>query len=509
MSATVGLPSSIVIRDLMLNMWFRKWRILLIMIVSLCLAGFVAFQIEPKYQSKSMLLVLLGPEYGARPIAGETAPSGINVAPEQLLRTEADILNSDDLHRTVIEQIGVATLYPELLKPPSAVSQLIGQGRKYLNELLGKTEPPRQSPENELLLRAEKLFVKNFGVTPDDKSHIIQLSFQNTNPEVAAQTLKALEARYLELRGKLFADRQAVIVQAQQKQTGAQLAAADAKLAEFKRSHNVANFAERQRILMAEQGALEDQMSKADSATAGLQARLDSLTVQLRLASGGQANGKGSPNAASALQGMVGAYQKRQQDALTTYRGSPAYDVARTDMMKAQEEVAKMRSQQAFQIQQDYDKTAADLRASQATVDAIRPQLQKIASDLAAINADESQVHELERSRAVLEDSYRAIAKVATDREVIENVAAKEQPSVRVVTEPRVPDAAQPIRIEVMLAGLIVGVLVSIISSLMSGFFRGIYLRPEALEVDTGLAVLAVIPNYRPLASPVVLVTPR
>ncbi len=508
MSATVGLPSSIVIRDLMLNMWFRKWRILLIMIVSLCLAGFVAFQIEPKYQSKSMLLVLLGPEYGARPIAGETAASGINVAPEQLLRTEADILNSDDLHRTVIQQIGAATLYPELLKPPGAVAQLISQGRKYIDELLGKIEPPRQSPENELLLRAEKLFIKNFGVTPDDKSHIIQLSFQNTNPEVAAETLKALEARYLELRGKLFADRQAVIVQAQQKQTGAQLAAADAKLAEFKRAHNVANFAERQRILMAEQGALEDQMSKADATTAGLQARLDSLTAQLRLASG-QTNGKGTPNAANALQGIVGAYQKRQQDALTTYRGSPAYDAARTDMMKAQEEVARMRSQAAFTIQQDYDKTAADLRASQATVDAIKPQLQKIASDLAAINADESQVHELERSRAVLEDSYRAIAKVATDREVIENVAAKEQPSVRVVTEPRVPDAAQPIRIEVMLAGLIVGIIVSIISSLMSGFFRGIYLRPEALEVDTGLAVLAVIPNYRPLASPVVLVTPR
>ena len=427
-----------------------------------------------------------------------------------MLRTEADILNSDDLHRTVIQQIGVATLYPELLKPPGEFSQLLAQGHAYIDELLGKTEPPRQSAENELLSRAEKMFVKNFGVTPDDKSHIIQLSFQNPSPEVAAQTLKTLEASYLELRGKLFADRQAVIVQAQQKQMGAQLSAADARLADFKRAHNVANFAERQRILMAEQGALEDQLAKADAATAGLQARLDSLTVQLRMASGGQPNGKGAnPNAATALQGMVGAYQKRQQDALTTYRGSPAYDVARTDMMRAQEEVARMRSQQAFTIQQDYDKTAADLRASQATVAAIQPQLQKIASDLASINADESQVHELERSRAVLEDSYRAIAKVATDREVIENVSAKEQPSVRVVTEPRVPDVAQPILIEVMLIGAIVGIIISILSSLMSGFFHGIYLRPEALEVDTGLAVLAVIPNYRPLASPVVLVTPR
>ena len=71
MSATIGLPSSIVIRDLMLNMWFRRWRILVIMSIALFLAGYVALQIEPKYQSKSMLLVLLGPEYGVRPIAGE------------------------------------------------------------------------------------------------------------------------------------------------------------------------------------------------------------------------------------------------------------------------------------------------------------------------------------------------------------------------------------------------------------------------------------------------------
>jgi polysaccharide biosynthesis protein PslE len=508
MSATIGLPSSIVIRDLMLNMWFRRWRILLIMSIALFLAGYVALQIEPKYQSKSMLLVLLGPEYGVRPIAGEQVPNSFNVDPEQLLRTEADILNSDDLHRTVIQQIGLARLYPDLLKPPGPVSKFITQAHLYANEFLGRTEQPHASAQTELLLRAEKMFEQNFGVTPDQKSHIIQLSFQHPNPEVAAETLKALESRYLEFRERLFAERQAAIVQAQQRQTGDQLAAADARLADFKRAHDVGNFAERQRILMAEQGALEDELSKSDSATAGLQARLDSLTAQLRLASG-QPNAKGVPNAANALQGMVGAYQKRQQDALTTYRGSPAYDTARTDMMKAQEAIATMRSQQAFQIQQEYDKTAADLHASQATVDAIKPQLQKTASELASINADESQLHELERSRAVLEDSYRAIAKVATDRELIENVSAKEQPSIRVVEAPRVPDVAEPIRMEIMLIGAIVGLIVSIISSLMSGFFYGIYLRPEALEMDTGLAVLAVIPDQRSLASPVVLVTPR
>ena len=86
---------------------------------------------------------------------------------------------------------------------------------------------------------------------------------------------------------------------------------------------------------------------------------------------------------------------------------------------------------------------------------------------------------------------------------------AKRQPSVRVVEAPRVPDKPQPIRTVILAVGAIAGLLLSIIVSLMSGFFRGVYLRPEALEVDTGLAVLAVVPDQKSLASPVVLVTPR
>lgn len=44
----------------------------------------------------------------------------------------------------------------------------------------------------------------------------------------------------------------------------------------------------------------------------------------------------------------------------------------------------------------------------------------------------------------------------------------------------------------------------------MSHFFRVIYLRPEALEMDTGLTVLASVPEMRSIgrASSSVLVVP-
>ena len=37
---------------------------------------------------------------------------------------------------------------------------------------------------------------------------------------------------------------------------------------------------------------------------------------------------------------------------------------------------------------------------------------------------------------------------------------------------------------------------------LMSNFFRTIYLRPEALEMDTGLIVLASVPEMRAIGAP-------
>jgi uncharacterized protein involved in exopolysaccharide biosynthesis len=509
MSATVGLPSSVVIRDLMLTLWFNRWRIFLITIGAMAIATYVALQVQPKYQSNSSMLVLLGPEYGSRPVAGQQLTGAINVLPQELLHTESDILASRDLHRSVIEQIGVAKLYPELLKPPGAVAQFFKQVLSYIKDFLGLAEVQQTTGAGgSAAVAAEGKFAQDLGVNVDRNSHIIQVFFQHPNPVLAAETLKVLEDQYFLLRGKLFADKQAAIVEADQSRAGTQLAAADARLADFKRVHNVADFTERQKILLAEQGSLEDQLTKAESTTAGLQARLDGLSVQLKLASG-QPNAKGNPNTAGALQGMVQAYQKRQADALTTYRGSPAYDTARTEMMKAQEEIAKMRSTQAFNLQQEFNKTEADLRTSQATGGAVKAQLTSIADELASINANESQLHELERTRGVLEENYKAIAKVATDRQVIEDVGAKQQPSIRIVEEPRIPDRPKPIRMEILLVGAIVGLVVSLITSLMSGFFRGVYLRPEALELDTGLAVLAVVPDHRTLASPVVLVTPQ
>lgn len=505
MSGTVSLPSSVVIRDLFLAIWFSRRRIFMIMIAAIAVAILIALQFQPRYQSKSSVLVLLGPEYGSRLAAGQQNMSNFNLQPEEVLHTEADILNSNDLHRTVIEQIGLATLYPDLLKPPGPIAQYIKSLMSNVNGLLG-ISATNHGNEPSTLDRAVKLFEKNLGVSVDHKSDIIGLSFQHPDPKLAARVLSVLETRYLALRARLFSDKQAAIIEEQKNQVGSRLAAANANLANFRRTHDISNFAERQRVLLAEQGALEDERAKTLSAIAGLDARVGILSKQLRMASG-QANSK-TADAANALQGMVQEYRNSEKRAETTYRGSPAYDVARTARLKTQEQIATMRSTQAFTIQQELDKAEADLRTNSATRDTIDAELSNVNKELASIDAQESELHALEVTRGVLEESYRAVAKVATDRQVIESVDANRQPSVRVVEAPNIPDTPEPIRRDIVLIGGIVGLIVSAFATLMSGFFRGVYLRPEALEVDTGLAVLTVVPDHKSLSASTILVTP-
>jgi uncharacterized protein involved in exopolysaccharide biosynthesis len=509
MSATVGVPSNVIIRDLLLSLWFSRRRIFLIMFAAMAVATYVAFQIEPKYQAKSTLLVLLGPEHSVRPIAGQqVVGSNFNVDPEQVFRTEADILGSSDLQRSVVEEIGVAKLYPELLKPPGQLAQLIKQVRTEVMAMLGPLGGSAGSATVEPIVKAEKKFAQNFGVGVDRKSNMLLLTFEHSDPIMSAQVLRLLEGRYFAMRGKLFADKQFPIVEADQQRASQDLAAADAKLADFKRVHNVANFMDRQKILMTEQGALEDELAKLEGTIAGLGARRTSLLQQLKLASG-QTNGKGAPDASAPLRGMVQAYEKRQQEALTTYRGSPAFDAARTEAMKSEADVARMRSTLGLSVTQELNKAEADLRTNEASREAVKADLDSLSTELANINATESQLHELERNRGILEENYKNIAKMAADRKVVEDVDANRQSSIRVVELPRVPDAPLPVRRTILLIGAIIGLLVSVIVTLVSNFFRGVYLRPEALEAQTGLVVLSVVPDDRSLARPSILVVPR
>lgn len=507
MNDTLALPSRLVIRDLMLTAFSQKARVFLIFFCIMALSIIIALQVQPDYKAKSTLLVLMGTEHSFRPAAGQQFMGGGSVDSEEILRTEASILGSDDLHRTVIRDIGIEKMYPKLLQKPGPVAQWMADTRRFITDSLGLTERSTGNAAADPMAQAIDAFSHNLTISVDKKSSVIGLEFANPDKNVAADALRILETQYLVLREKLYGDVQAPIVQIQQNTVGKQLAAADAALQTFKQQHIISNFAERRAILLKQQGDMETALTKSEATIAEQNARLTQLNQQLGTVAG---KGKGGPNAAAALQGMVQAYQQRQEDAQNRYRGSPAVDDARRQMLERETDIARMQATQAYGVQTDRNKTEADLRASLAGHDAIAAQLTTLNKQVDALDAEESQLHQLERNRAILEDNYRAVSKILDERQTLEAVEAHRESSVRIIQPPRVPALPQPTRRLILMAGIVVSMLLSVGSILVSHFFRAIYLRPEALEMDTGLTVLASVPEMRAIrgASSSVLVVP-
>ncbi|HXT81450.1 MAG TPA: hypothetical protein VN702_17940 [Acetobacteraceae bacterium] len=506
MNGTLSLSPGLVMRDLLLS-GFNKRRLILILVACVMVLGVqIALTVEPDYRAKSSLLVLLGTEHSFRPPAGQQFLNSGGVDSEQVLRTEASILASDDLHRSVIRELGVEHLYPKLLKPPSTISRWMHAAKLWIAETTGNTA--LNSPDgtkDDPLARAVDLFARNLTINVDKKSSVIELYFNNPDPTMASDALKVLEKDYFELRTKLYGDVQAPIVKVQQENVGKQLADADTALAAFKQQHDISSFTDRRTILLKQQGDLETALAKSESTIAEQEARLKQLNQQLGAVTGSK---KGTPNASAALQGMVQAYRQRQADAQTHYRGSPAVDEARRQMLERETDIAKMQSTQAFATQTDRNKTEADLRASLSGHDTIEAQLDAINKQIDALDKEELQLHTLERNRGILEDNFKAVSKILDERQVVETVETHRQSSVRVVQPPRVPAFPQPLRRLILIAAAVISVLLAAAVTLLSHFFRASYLRPEALEFDTGLAVLASVPETKLLGRSNLLVTP-
>ncbi len=490
MNETLALPPRLVMRDLMLTAVSHKARTLLICFCVMAASVAIAVHVQPDYKARSTLLVLMGAEHALRPAAGQVFMSSSSVDAEQVLRTEASILGSDDLHRSVIREISIEKLYPKLLQQPTAFEQWMVDVRKFLTDALGlTTDTGPGSAAADPMVRAVDAFAHNLTITVDKKSSVILLEFANPDKTMSADALRLLESRYFDLRSKLYGDIQAPIVQMQQNAVGTNLAAADRALEQFKQQHDISNFGDRRTILLKQQGDLETALTKSDSTIAEQQARLGQLNTQLGSVAGSKRN------AASALQGMVEAYKQRQQEAQTTYRGSPAVDDARRQALERETDIARMQTTQAYSVQTDRNKTEADLRASLAGHDTIVGQLTSVKKQLDALDSEEVRLHGLERNRAILEDNFKAVSKILDERQVQETVDANRESSVRIIQPPRIPALPQPTRKLILLAGVIISMLLSIGTILMSHFFRSSYLRPEALEVDTGLTVLASVPE--------------
>ena len=130
------------------------------------------------------------------PLTRELNPQILPTAPDQV-RTEADILKSHALAVSVVRELDLAHA-PDFVaapRPPTWIDRIslwLDAARSGIRKMFGETDNPDDAIDD-----AVTLFRKRLQVVVDDKSHIVDVSFQSGSPELSAKIIQTLFRTYL------------------------------------------------------------------------------------------------------------------------------------------------------------------------------------------------------------------------------------------------------------------------------------------------------------------------
>ena len=368
---------------------------------------------------------------------------------EQILRTEIEILQEDNLHREVIRTIDPAVLYPELLAPPGPLGRVKASITDAIGKLRESVNMPAAKRPADLTEMALLVMDANLSFLAVKDGNAIELSFAHRDPVLAARVLSLLEEEYLRRRRELYLTQEGALVSHEVELTREKLVAADTKLSQFKKERGIDDYLARRAILQQQQGAVETDLRLARNLVDQNAARIVQLDQQVRNFPG-------------------------------------VFNTLTNPLM--------------LQVQLERSKTQAELQATRAQANLDASHLAAIAATLAKLNDDEQQLNQLTLARDILVEDFKASSKIRNERAVTENVELNRKDNVRVLQEPRAPLLPQATRSLILLAGIVVAMIVAGTVALLLHFTRRTYLVPEALESDTGLRVLISIPESRSLS---------
>lgn len=225
----------LLIPDLVSRVWRRKWTALVTaMVVSALVAGAVWAAI-PARRFTAEATLLLTPSSRVD-LMEKSSQAGANATDPFTVRSEVDVVKSDELCRKVIRQLGLID-NAELNEPTPLVL-----GLRWVKSALHLSA----RAEDELLDRAEQEMDAAIGdyqsrltVANDGRSNTLQVQFAAPSPALAAKIANAHAQAYLAEQGARRVERTKQIVASLRSELVAraqELVSAEAKLQNFRRS---------------------------------------------------------------------------------------------------------------------------------------------------------------------------------------------------------------------------------------------------------------------------------
>lgn len=481
-------PPAFTLRDFLIAAFFHIRIIVLAALVPLAAGVAAATFAKTEYTANSLLMVIVSREVtNAQNVTG-TGPAVLSIEGLKQVESEVQILESADVIRTVIEDMGRETLFP-----PGLLSSL--------RDLL--------AGPGSAMDKAIERFRRNLRAQVLDGSNVIEVSFTHPDRAIAIEATDKLVATYMARRRAIMENPTARILEAEVQRFQRDLSATDRAIEELKSRVGIIDFdqdavlaanqvdsvVQRRRQVAERKVAVAGQLAEAEKQLAALPPTVfdfnqksdalgnddDNNTLTRLLIERDRLALQYAPNGAMMREINRKIETIRKQIAT---RNERLYETSRDVRNPAVGYVNNMIL--SLRIEADaLDRQEKELVVQQADAE----------KRLTALRAAETDLVELNRRRETLSDGYREYLRRATAAKIEESAAAERESNVRLVQDAGASVTNRSMRLPFLGAGLIGAVLFGAAAGAVASALRSTFIQPGEAERALEVPVLGEYDN--------------
>jgi uncharacterized protein involved in exopolysaccharide biosynthesis len=408
--------------DIATLLWRDRMLMLGVFAALLAVGLVAALLMKTQYPAHSSILVRLGQEYVYVPSVGDAARGAIPTT-DQLIQSEVEILTSEELRRRVLQNLGMAKVFPSRA---DAFTKASGVKRA-------------QMTDEAVAAMGTALKVET---TPD--TSVMRVSYADTDADRAALVLGRLLDDYLVYRRTVLAGASEPYLDQQLKAFEGQLGEADAAYQAFLSATGIADFDTEKTSLGAVETSLTSDAYLVQARLNELQGRADELQRQL---------GKVSPevslyhDANTAPSDKLVQLQLERQDLLSRYKpgSQPVRDIdqkiAQVQALAAQSGqlpgARRIGANPVYQtLQTEQMQLTAETQSMRTRKASLDEELVQVATRRQKLNELEPRYLELSRQRELLQADIKDLEQKKEEAEAAQAISGRSSDSIRIIERP-------------------------------------------------------------------------
>ena len=468
--------------DIAALLWRQlPWIILTFLVVAI-VGAVIALRMPTTYPAHSSLLIRLGQAYVYQPQVGDAA-RGTAPDNDQVVQSELEILQSDAVKIKVIDDIGLARLYPNL-------------GKDYATANAAQREALQQS--------AMRTISSGLKVVSAPDTAIARLTYTDKDPDRAALILNTLVDEYLRYRKTVLFNHDLGPLDQERQALQRQLDIADADYQKFLADNGIGDFDNEKTSL----GQLYTQLL-ADSYSVGAQAAevQGRFGVTVREVAGAQPEIGLYRDLDHTAQDKLQQLKVDRQDLLSRYQpnAQPVRDAERK--IAAQETLissgqATGQGARRVGVNPVFQTLQTERNQLEAQSVSLKDRKASLASELGEVTARrqklaalEPQYQALSRQRELLSTNVRALAQREEEGQAAQSLAQSgDDGSIKVIERAYPPAKGASLKAPVLILAIGFAVFAALCVGLLLGFLQKGYPTADAAERALDLPVLVTTP---------------